>query len=111
MSTAAAAKKALIEKSRAVKVDPTDPAFIERQAARQATAQARAERQGAAKLAKAQAAADRRAAKEAAEAFALSEQERRLAEAVLSAEQIQATEAERKAARDAKYAARKLRQK
>jgi hypothetical protein len=121
MSTAAAAKKALIEKSRSVKVDPTDPAFVERQAARQATALARAERQGASKVAKAQAAAERKAAKEtaeaerkaakeAAEALALSEKEKLLAEKVLTAEQIRAIEAERKAARYAKYAARNTRQ-
>ena len=110
MSTAAAAKKALIERSRSVKVDPTDPAFVERQAARQATALARAERQGASKAAKAQAAAERRAAKEAAEAVALSERGKLLAEKVLAAEQIHVIEAERKAARDAKYAARKTRQ-
>ena len=121
MNTAAAAKKALIERSRSVKVDPTDPAFVERQAARQATALARAERQGASKVAKAQAAAERRAAKEAAEAaeaaalseaeaVALSEKEKLLAEKALTTEQIHAIEAERKAARDAKYAARKARQ-
>ena len=121
MNTAAAAKKALIEKSRSVKVDPTDPAFVERQAARQATALARAERQGASKVAKAQAAAELRATKEAAEAVALSEKEaaeavalsekeKLLAEKVLTTEQIHAIEAERKAARDAKYAARKARQ-
>ena len=110
MSTAAAAKKALIEKSRSVKVDPTDPAFVKRQAARQATALARVERQGASKAAKAQAAAELRAAKEAAKAVALIEQEKLLAEKVLTAEQIQAIEAERKAARDARYAARKTRQ-
>ena len=132
INTAAAAKKALIEKSRSVKVDPTDPAFVERQAARQATALARAERQGASKVAKAQAAAELRATKEAAEAVALSEKEaaeavalsekeaaeavalsekeKLLAEKVLTTEQIHAIEAERKAARDAKYAARKARQ-
>lgn len=121
MNTAAAAKKALIEKSRSVKVDPTDPAFVERQAARQATALARAERQLASKVAKAQAAAEQKAAKAAAEAAALSEEaaaeaaalsekEKLLAEKVLTAEQVLALEAERKAARDAKYAARKMRQ-
>jgi len=110
MNTAAAAKKALIEKSRSVKVDPTDPAFVERQAARQATALARAERQLASKVAKSQAAAELKAAKAAAEAEALREKERLLAEKVLTAEQILVKEAERKAARDAKYAARKARQ-
>jgi hypothetical protein len=102
---AAKARQALLEKARAN--DPTrDPDFAARQAARAA---ANAERE--------KAATERRAAKDAA----LAEERRLAAEAkaaaaaaaALEAEKkkpVPKTEAELKAARDARYAARKSRQ-
>jgi len=114
MSTSAAARKLIVEKYQANKVDVNDPAFLERQANRLAAAEARAERDGQRKAAKeaekAQVIADRKAQQELAEAEAA---------AALAAQQTAEAEAaaalillrdQGKAARDARYAARKARQ-
>jgi hypothetical protein len=97
LSTAADAKRTALERFRA-KPGPDDPAVAERRAARQAIAIAREAR-----------AAERREAL-AAEAAAKAAREAETAR--LAAEQTErdaALEAERKAARDARYAARKAR--
>lgn len=115
MNAAAAAKKALLEKFQANKVDVNDPAFLEQQAARQAAAAARAEREAQRKAekdaAKAQLIADRKAAQEAAEAQAIADQAAREAAEIADAEAKIALAAQQKAARDARYAARKARSK
>jgi hypothetical protein len=101
LSAAAASKQALLERFRS---RPTvgDPAWVEQQAALQAIADARDAR-----------AAERKAAKEAEAArLAAEEAARRKQEQVAAAEakaNALAMEAERKAARDARYAARKAR--
>src|SRR4051794_10077469 len=97
LSTAAAARKATLERFRA-KPGPDDPAVAERRAARQALVVARearlAEREAARKVEKArEAAREEEAARQAAEQTG----------------RDVALEAERKAARDARYAARKAR--
>ncbi len=113
MNTAAAAKKARLKEWSAAKADPNDPAVIERQAARQAIAAKREEREAARKAAKiareAQAAIDQKAAKEASEAQASADAAAQAENERLAAEHAVALEAERKAARDARYAARKAR--
>jgi hypothetical protein len=86
-AASANAKKALLEKFKA-KPPPDDPAVLARAAERQAIAEAREQR-----------AAERRAAKEA-------EAARRAAEQAARDLQLKA---ERQAARDARYAARKAR--
>ena len=107
-STSANAKKALLEKFKA-KPAPDDPAVLARAAERRAIAEAREVR-----------AAERRAAKEAEAVRLAAEQaardieaQKRLAEeAARAAEQAArdlALKAERQAARDARYAARKAR--
>ncbi len=88
LKAAAKAKQALLEKARA-KAPANDPKFAERQAARREVSIAREAR-----------VSERKAAKLAAKIREAAEQEAR--EIVL--------EAERKAARDARYAARKARQ-
>ncbi len=101
LSAAAAAKQALLERFRA---RPTvgDPAWEEQQAALKAIADARDVRN-----------AERKAAKEAEAARLAAEQAaRRTQEQIAAAEakaRLLALEAERKAARDARYAARKAR--
>ena len=111
MDTAVAAKKALLAKWRDNKVDVTDQAFLERQAARQAAAALRNEREMQRKAekdaAKAQLIADRKAALEAAELLAIAEQAARQAAEIEAAAAQVALDAQRKAARDARYAARK----
>ena len=118
MSTAAAAKQALLEKWRANKVDVNDPAYLEQQAARQAAAAARAERDAQRKAekdaAKAKALADQLAALEAAKVPCgpindFAEEEARIAAEAEAAAALVAMEEQRKAARDARYAARKAR--
>lgn len=103
LGAAANAKKALLEKFRE-QPGADDPAVAERQAARQAAAIAREAR-----------AAERKAAREAQKAAEIAEQAAREAnearEAAERAEREVALEAERKAARDARYAARKARSK
>ncbi|WP_245593577.1 DUF6481 family protein [Azospirillum halopraeferens] len=101
LRASANAKKAMVEKIRA-QPGVNDPAFAEREAARQAIRIARdaraAERKAA--LAAQQAAAEaERASREASEALEAAEQ---------TAREV-ALEAERKASRDARYAARKAR--
>jgi Family of unknown function (DUF6481) len=112
LSTAADAKRAMLERFRA-KPAADDPAVIEREEARKALAAARDAR-----------AAERKTAKEAEAARLAAEQTEREAEAARQAddaavreatlkaeheEREAALEAERKAARDARYAARKKR--
>jgi len=87
LSAAADARRAALERFRA-RPGPDDPAVVARRAARQAVSEAREAR-----------AAEREAAREA-------EAARRTAE---RADRDAALEAERKAARDARYAARKAR--
>jgi|ERR1700722_8615595 hypothetical protein len=101
LSAAAAAKQALLERFRS-RPSAGDPAWVEQQAALKAIADARDAR-----------AAERRAAKEAEAARVAAElAAQRTAEQVAAAEaklRAAALEAERKAARDARYAARKAR--
>ena len=101
LSAAAAAKQALLERFRS-RPAAGDPAWIEQQAALKAIADARDAR-----------AAERKAAKDAEAARAAAElAARRTQEQIAAAEakaRTLAVEAERKAARDARYAARKAR--
>ena len=113
ISAAAAAKKALVDSFRANKIDVNDPAYLEQQAIRAAAAAAKAEREASRKAekdaAKAQALANRKAEKEAAEAKLLADAEaERQSKVDAEADRIR-QEAEAKAARDARYAARKAR--
>jgi Family of unknown function (DUF6481) len=105
LSTAAEARKAMLDKFRA-RPTADDPAVVARQEARQAISDARqartAEKEAARRAEEAREAAER-SAREAAE------QEQRLREAAELAEREAALETERKAARDARYAARKAR--
>jgi len=98
LKAAAKAKQALLEKARA-KAPANDPKFAERQAARREVSIAREAR-----------VSERKAAKLAAKIREAAEQEAREAEAVEQAAREIVLEAERKAARDARYAARKARQ-
>ena len=101
LSAAAAAKQALLERFRA-RPSADDPAVIAQQANLKAVADARDAR-----------AAERRAAKEAEAARVAAEQAARRAQDQAAAAEAKAraaaVEAERKAARDARYAARKAR--
>ncbi len=101
LSAAAAAKQALLERFRA-RPGADDPAVIAQQANLKAIADARDAR-----------AAERRAAKEAEAARAAAEAAARRAQDQIAATEAKARaaaiEAERKAARDARYAARKAR--
>jgi hypothetical protein len=101
ISAAAAAKQALLERYRA-RPAADDPAVIEQQAALKAIADARDVRAAERKAAK-----EAEAARVAAELAARRTQEQ-IAAAEAKARQL-ALEAERKAARDARYAARKAR--
>lgn len=101
ISAAAAAKQALLERFRS-RPNPGDPAWEEQQAALKAVAEARDARAAERKAAK-----DAEAARVAAELAAKRTQEQ-IAAAEAKARAL-ALEAERKAARDAKYAARKAR--
>jgi hypothetical protein len=105
---AAEAKKAMLERHRAL---AADPAAAEKQAARIAVIEARkirdAEREAAKKLRAVQKAEE---AARAAEAAKLEQQKKLEAEALIAAEEAEKGEAllaEQKAARDARYAARK----
>jgi hypothetical protein len=108
LNAAAVAKKAALERFRA-RPGPDDPAVKEQQAARKAVSDARdvriAERQAAKEAEKVRHAAEQ-AAKVAEQAAREAEERRLAAEA---ADRAVALEAERKAARDARYAARKAR--
>ncbi len=109
LETAATAKKAQLEKWRLNQVDTNDPAFLEREAARKLAAAVRSERDAQRKAEKIaaneRAVADRQAAKEAAEAKLIAEQ----MAASQDAAALDIQHAQRKAARDARYAARKAR--
>ena len=108
LNAAANAKKAELEKFRA-RSRVNDPASAERQAARQAVGAARDARSAerdAARLAGVARAADEQAARDAA---AEAEQAARAAEIARQAADDVVLQAERKAARDARYAARKAR--
>ncbi|MFN4166203.1 MAG: DUF6481 family protein [Ferrovibrio sp.] len=114
LGTAAAARKALLDKARALN-PANDPDFAARQAARLEASRRReaaeAERK-AARLADAERkTAEREAAKAAAEAAAKAEQEALEAARAAKANVKVKSEAELKAARDARYAARKARRK
>ncbi len=102
LKAAAKAKQSLLNKARA-KALANDPEFAKRQAARRAVAIAREARVSERKAAKL-AAKIRETEEQAAE------QEAREAEAAEQAAREIVLEAERKAARDARYAARKARQ-
>jgi hypothetical protein len=101
LSAAAAAKQALLERFRA-RPSADDPTEIARQAALKAISDARDARAG-----------ERRAAKEAEAARLAAEAAARRAQDQIAATEAKARataeEAERKAARDARYAARKAR--
>jgi hypothetical protein len=112
LSAGAQAKRALVEKAR--KNDPTkDPGFAERQVARKAAAElrdARAAERKAERIAEKSRRAQEKADAEAAHAAAeIAEREAHEAEIIAQAEREIEIVAERKAARDAKYAARKAR--
>jgi hypothetical protein len=114
LGAAAKSRRTQLEQARA-KAPSNDPGFVERQAARRAAGvarEARAAERKAAKLAEQARKAEEKAAEEREREIALvAEQEAREAEvAEQAAREIDLT-AERKAARDAKYAARKARQK
>ncbi len=113
LNSAAVARKAQLDKFRE-RPAVSDPAFAERQAARDAVRLARAERD-AERKAEREAQRQREAAEleaklaaEEAERAALEAQQAREAEERVASEA--ALEVERKAARDARYAARKARQ-
>ena len=103
------AKKAALEKFRAAVPKPDDPAVLARAAERRAIAEARevrmAERRKV-KEAEAARAAEEASNRAAEQARLAAEEEARVAAQALRDEEIKA---ERKAARDAKYAARKAR--
>ena len=101
LDAAAKAKQDNLKKF-AQRPSPDDPAQIEKQAARQAAAELRKAR--AAKREEEKAAEKLRKAEEEAEHAA-----GKLREAALAAEREAALELERKAARDQRYAARKMR--
>jgi hypothetical protein len=113
LSTAAKAKQASLEKFRA-RPRADDPAVVEQQAARLATSQARDTRKAAraAETARVEEEAIRHAAEEAARKATV-EAEEVARKAAVEAEKaaLEVTlEIERKTARDARYAARKARQ-
>ena len=101
-TAAASAKKAMAERFRAQQPGPDDAAVAERQAKLRAINDAREARR-----------AERKAVREAETVRQAAEEAARVAEqTALAAEQVArelALEAERKAARDARYAARKAR--
>ncbi len=113
LDTAAKARATQLEKARAK--DPrNDPAFAERQAARVQAAKEREAREAdrkATRLADQQRLAEEAAAAELAriEAEKLAEEERKRKQYEM-ANKVLADEADRKAKRDARYAARKARQ-
>ncbi|MBL6954858.1 MAG: hypothetical protein ISR50_19665 [Alphaproteobacteria bacterium] len=109
---AAKARQAQLEKARA-NAPANNPKFAEKQAARLAISvarQARVAERKAAKLAEQARKAEEQAAAEAERALTLAaEQKAREAELIAEADREVALIAERKAARDARYAARKAR--
>jgi Family of unknown function (DUF6481) len=113
LSTGAKARQALLEKFRA-RPRADDPAVLEQQAARLATSQAREARKAAraADITRLEEEAIRRAAEEAARKAAVEAEEvaRKAAVQAENAAREVTLEAEQKTARDARYAARKARQ-
>lgn len=113
INSATAAKKAMLEKWQANKVDVNDQAFLERQAIRQAADAARiardAQRRAEKDSLKAQAIADQKAAQKAVEMQAIADQIARDAAKDEAATALIVLDEQRKAARDARYAARKAR--
>jgi hypothetical protein len=108
LGAAAAAKRAMLERFKA-RPAADDPAYIEQQAALKAIAdarEARAAERRAERAAEAEREAAAAAAKKAEQAAAEAERQRQIREAAFRAE---ALEREKKAARDARYAARKAR--
>jgi len=109
LETAATAKKAQLEKWRLNLVDVNDPAFLEREAARHHAAAARSDRDAQRKAEKnaanEQAMVDRHAAKEVAKAPLIAEQ----TTGPQTAAALLFHRDQRKATRDARYAARKAR--
>ena len=119
ITSAATAKQALVEKLKS-KPAPDDPEVLRKQAERQAIVEAREKRQAEkeeARRAQLAREAEERAAREAAEAASEAERQAQLELEKAAAEsarleraaRILADEAERKAIRDARYAARKAR--
>lgn len=112
IGAATTARQTQLKKARANN-PVNDPGFAERQAARRALnveREARAAERKAARLAEKARKAEERAAEEVARELALqAEQERLEAEVAEQADREIALAAERKAARDARYAARKAR--
>jgi Family of unknown function (DUF6481) len=104
LNTAADARRATLERFRA-KPGPDDPAVIERRAARQAISAARE-----ARVAARQAALEAEAARQAAREVEAAREAEAARQAAEQADHDGALEAaDRKAARDARYAARKAR--
>ncbi|MFC4167125.1 DUF6481 family protein [Teichococcus aestuarii] len=109
LTTAARAKEAMLERFRA-RPGPNDPAVAAQAAARKATSEARDARNAARKIA-----CDAETARLKSEAAAKAEEKRALAvqqalEAEAAAKHAAELPAQQKAARDARYAARKARQ-
>jgi hypothetical protein len=122
LETAAKAKQELLEKARAKDQDLSkDPEFLARQAARVAAANMRADREAERQIAKqaerAKVAAEREArnaerlALEAAEAARITAEAERKRVGKRPVSVVPLSPAEQKAARDARYAARKARKK
>ncbi|MBV8916398.1 MAG: hypothetical protein JOZ05_25595 [Acetobacteraceae bacterium] len=105
--TAAAAKKALLEAFK-TRPAPDDPGLLARQAARRAIVEAREAREAERRRLKEEEAARLRSEEEARRQAEAEEAANRAAEQAARDEQIRA---ERKAIRDARYAARKARNK
>jgi hypothetical protein len=114
LSTAAKARQAMMERARA-KAPANDPEFAKRQEDRKAIAEARdvrtADRKAAKEAEAARLALERAAAEEARLVALKLEDERKVREREEQAEREVTLEVERKAARDARYAARKARRK
>jgi hypothetical protein len=107
LSAAASARQAALERFRA-RPGPDDPEVIKRREERLAVARAREVREAERKAAKEREAAERAAREAAEEAERIAREKREAIERVIR----EAAEAdERKKARDARYAARKTRQK
>ena len=106
-----AAKKLQMEKWRLNQIDTTDPAFLEQQALRLTAAAAREARDALRKAEKEAEKAHRAATLKAIEVQAIVDQAAREAAEAESAADLAVVADQRKAARDARYAARKARQK
>lgn len=103
------AKKALLKRAMAKLPDPNDPEFQARQAKRKAAAEAKAQRKAEQERLKREKAEAEAREREEREAAAQAEaQSKEIAEKDMIA-RLLADEAERKAKRDARYAARKTR--